>query len=277
MRTSRSTQHGLSAFCWNYTVSYESWGYFLTLPFNFDSRKNETVSDKFVGRCTCTWKVAGSPAGHHLVWISVLCLKRQHPLQVSMGSNVVFQPIRALLIVKGYFPWWNWSQQDFWRERSFLWLCHEKFFFELVSPTPRPVGETTNTNGLWVGPRTGWGTLFSHSFSLLTCWEHAYYSVKCCHVSSQPCVAGIAFASRPGQFVTKRRSNLPAGIVLLWETRAGQIVNYFSFITGGSMGSPGGPPPAPKIFSNSCSFQAILSKFWAQGPPGVKTPLSPPD
>ena len=42
--------------------------------------------------------------------------------------------------------------------------------------------------------------------------------------------------------------------------------------TGGSRG-PG--PPAPKIFSKSCSFQAILSKYWPQGSRGVKTPLAP--
>ncbi len=49
------------------------------------------------------------------------------------------------------------------------------------------------------------------------------------------------------------------------------------------IGDPGGLAPlACKIFSKSCSFQAkgktpILSKFWAQGPPGVNTPLGPPD
>ncbi len=51
--------------------------------------------------------------------------------------------------------------------------------------------------------------------------------------------------------------------------------------SGSTRGGPGGlgTPLAPKIFLSSCSFQAILrenpyfDKFWAQGPPGVKTLL----
>ncbi len=48
-------------------------------------------------------------------------------------------------------------------------------------------------------------------------------------------------------------------------------------------GSPGGPTPCPqdlfKIMQFLGNFKGkipILSKFWAQGPPGVKTPLGPP-
>ena len=40
-------------------------------------------------------------------------------------------------------------------------------------------------------------------------------------------------------------------------------------------GSRGLDPPIPKIFSKLCSFQAILSKVWDQGPPRVKAPLAP--
>ncbi len=36
------------------------------------------------------------------------------------------------------------------------------------------------------------------------------------------------------------------------------------------------PPCAQDFFFLSCSFYAILSKFWAQASPGVKTPLGPP-
>ncbi len=45
--------------------------------------------------------------------------------------------------------------------------------------------------------------------------------------------------------------------------------------TSGSRGLGARPPPAPKMFSKSCGFQAILSKFWAQPPSLVKTPLAP--
>ena len=39
-----------------------------------------------------------------------------------------------------------------------------------------------------------------------------------------------------------------------------------------------GPPPCSHVFFlKLCSFQAIMSKFWAQPPSGVKTLLSPPD
>ena len=66
-----------------------------------------------------------------------------------------------------------------------------------------------------------------------------------------------------------------------------QILNR---ITLADPGGPFGPAPLPPrfyvpgVYKKSCSFQAILSKnppilskFWAQGPPGVKTLLVPPD
>ena len=56
-------------------------------------------------------------------------------------------------------------------------------------------------------------------------------------------------------------------------------------VSSGSRGGPGGLGPlAPqdfcKIMQFSGNFQGrtnILSKVWAQGPSGVKTPLGPPD
>ncbi len=49
--------------------------------------------------------------------------------------------------------------------------------------------------------------------------------------------------------------------------------------TVNTLADPGVPraaaPLEPKIFSKSCSFQAILNKCLSQGPPhGVKTPLA---
>ena len=61
-----------------------------------------------------------------------------------------------------------------------------------------------------------------------------------------------------------------------FDARIGWPRSYAQADPLAALADRGGPLP-PRLFSISCSFQAIMTRLGAQGPPEVKTPLAPPD